>query len=136
MGNGESYDQYITTEFERIRNSKKTKHDYLELEDILRFQSPPAHPTQDLDLTHLGTLFVMERSKTGKFYLDEVIAFVTLYLEKHAKNKTNVDFLVCIIEGCLRISVLLIVLVRKSFKDIVHCNCGTLSLFEVVRRLS
>jgi len=93
MGNGESYDQYITTEFERIRNSKKTKHDYLELEDILRFQSPPAHPTQDLDLTHLGTLFVMERSKTGKFYLDEVIAFVTLYLEKHAKNKTNVDFL-------------------------------------------
>eukprot|EP01121_Diplochlamys_sp_Union-15-3_P000867 TRINITY_DN10728_c0_g1_i2.p1 TRINITY_DN10728_c0_g1~~TRINITY_DN10728_c0_g1_i2.p1 ORF type:complete len:189 (-),score=18.94 TRINITY_DN10728_c0_g1_i2:73-639(-) len=60
---------------------------------MLKFQKPNAHPAQDLDLTHLGTLFVMDKSRSGKFYAEEIIDFCTLYLERHAKNKTNVDFL-------------------------------------------
>lgn len=64
------------------------------LEDVLKFKLPPEYP---IDKSHLGTLFALDKTKDGKFYLEEVIDFAAIYGEKQANNPGAVDFMVCCI---------------------------------------
>jgi len=58
---------------------------------LLRFKVPSEYP---IDLTHLGTLFALDKSKDGKFYIEEIIDFAAMYSEKQAANLGAVDFVV------------------------------------------
>jgi hypothetical protein len=61
------------------------------LEDILKFSRPREYP---VDPTHLGTLFVMDQTKDGKFWVEEIVDFAALYAEKQQSLAAAVDFLV------------------------------------------
>eukprot|EP01126_Amoeba_proteus_P057874 TRINITY_DN740_c0_g2_i1.p1 TRINITY_DN740_c0_g2~~TRINITY_DN740_c0_g2_i1.p1 ORF type:complete len:155 (+),score=34.94 TRINITY_DN740_c0_g2_i1:211-675(+) len=51
----------------------------------------PRNSDISLDKTHLGTLFMIDKSKDGRFYLDEIKQFVDLYFERQAANANTVD---------------------------------------------
>jgi hypothetical protein len=44
-----------------------------------------------VDTTHLGTLFVLDKTKDGKFDFQEVLDFGKLYIERESSN-TDSDF--------------------------------------------
>lgn len=56
----------------------------------MKFKPPRETP---LDLSHLGTLFVMDKQKDGKFDLKELSSFVALYYDRQASDRGTADFL-------------------------------------------
>jgi len=58
---------------------------------VLKFKIPPEYP---VDRSHLGTLFALDKTKDGKFYLEEIIDFAAIYSEKQIANPGAVDFTV------------------------------------------
>jgi len=56
----------------------------------LKIKPPREYP---LETTHLGTLFIMDKDKDGKFSLHDLVDFATLYHERQARQDV-VDFLV------------------------------------------
>ena len=61
------------------------------LKDLSLFKNNKENP---IDFTHVGTLFVLDQTKDGKFYLEELIDFANLYFEKLNNHKATVDFMV------------------------------------------
>lgn len=121
------------------------------LDDVLKIKPPREYP---LETAHLGTLFIMDKDKDGKFSLHDLIDFATLYHERQARQDV-VDFLVInskFVENlfyslimppiCVMLFVhsvfhslqrlnysvadrLFISPNRKTFKASVPCSCGT-----------
>ncbi len=60
------------------------------LDDVLKIKPPREYP---LETAHLGTLFIMDKDKDGKFSVHDLIDFATLYHERQARQDV-VDFLV------------------------------------------
>lgn len=60
------------------------------LTDMQKFEQPRNSDTS-LDKTHLGTLFLMDKTKDGRFTLEEIQQFADLYFERQAANTNTVD---------------------------------------------
>jgi hypothetical protein len=91
---GNAHQKWIAEEFNNIKKEKtnpiERDNDYLTLEDVMKFKPPRETP---LDMSHLGTLFVMDKQKDGKFDLKELSSFVALYHEHQANDRGTADFL-------------------------------------------
>ena len=62
--------QTIKDEYERVRQlNKEEDRDYLVLDQILNIQLPQSE-THPVDFTHVGTLFVLDKEKDGRFTLE------------------------------------------------------------------
>eukprot|EP00735_Rhodelphis_limneticus_P011334 TRINITY_DN4420_c0_g1::TRINITY_DN4420_c0_g1_i1::g.7312::m.7312 TRINITY_DN4420_c0_g1::TRINITY_DN4420_c0_g1_i1::g.7312 ORF type:complete len:224 (+),score=18.74,EF-hand_1/PF00036.27/0.063,EF-hand_1/PF00036.27/1e+02,EF-hand_1/PF00036.27/5.9e+02,EF-hand_6/PF13405.1/0.13,EF-hand_6/PF13405.1/1.8e+03,EF-hand_7/PF13499.1/0.023 TRINITY_DN4420_c0_g1_i1:143-814(+) len=75
MGNAASISSvisYIDSEFERLRADKT--RDYLILDEVLRIQSPKEY---DIDFSHIGTLFVLDKQHSGKITRQDLRDFVS-----------------------------------------------------------
>jgi len=59
----------------------------LTLNDLHKFKQP-----KDIEFTldshHLGTLFALNKSKDGRFYLDDIVDLIHLYFDRHQKTNT------------------------------------------------
>ena len=51
----------------------------------------PRNSDISLDKTHLGTLFMIDKTKDGRFTKEEILQFVDLYFERQAANTNAVD---------------------------------------------
>eukprot|EP00300_Choanocystis_sp_HF-7_P035658 c49824_g1_i1.p2 GENE.c49824_g1_i1~~c49824_g1_i1.p2 ORF type:complete len:227 (+),score=41.90 c49824_g1_i1:95-775(+) len=60
---------------------------YATIHNLLQFKLP-AH---GIDLSHLGTLYVMNESKSGRFTLSELMRFIDLCVDRQRKFRQN-DF--------------------------------------------
>lgn len=78
----------LRSEFQRVFKGKK-KESALVLDEIIQMKL--GENAQEVDLTHLGTLFVIDKSREGKFSWREVSEFARLYFEKSQNNNSS-DF--------------------------------------------
>eukprot|EP01094_Clydonella_sp_ATCC50884_P016297 TRINITY_DN2707_c0_g2_i1.p1 TRINITY_DN2707_c0_g2~~TRINITY_DN2707_c0_g2_i1.p1 ORF type:complete len:236 (+),score=76.85 TRINITY_DN2707_c0_g2_i1:260-967(+) len=78
---GHSYsqisDQFIPEEFDRCRALYRKERDYLVLDQVLQIQNTNWESFA-VDFTHIGTLWVLDRRKNGKFYLEDFKEFAAL----------------------------------------------------------
>jgi len=85
MGNQASIQRHISEEFKRVKEATKKKYvknydkDYLVLDQVLQMQPFREHP---VDIAHLGTLFVLDKDKDGRFTEQEFIAFAQMFASK------------------------------------------------------
>ena len=73
--NEETIKEWISTEFDRVRASKssKKKSDYLVLSDMIYLVDLPDDAR--LKTEHLGTLYMLDANKDGRFSLDDLQKF-------------------------------------------------------------
>jgi len=57
---------------------------FLTLDDLRNFKQPRGRDIEPLDPNHLGTLFVLDKSKDGRFFVEELIEFIHLYFDRQA----------------------------------------------------
>jgi hypothetical protein len=74
MGNSPSTHGHIRSEFKRL---SKNKSETLVLEDLLQIRTRPED--LPLDLRHLGSLYILDDNKDGRFGEAELIAFADRY---------------------------------------------------------
>ncbi|KAL6058034.1 EF hand domain containing protein [Balamuthia mandrillaris] len=97
MGNLESLSSKTTEEFNRAltaansRNTSSGEHrDYLVLQEVLQLHTSNITPKEyDVELTHLGALFVLDVRKDGRFCLDNFLEFVKLGFERDAASNNQ-----------------------------------------------
>ncbi len=65
------------------------------LDQMLQFEIKDRD--HQVDPTHLGTLFVMDTNRDGKFELEEMVSVGQIYSARAASNKIQSDFQVLII---------------------------------------
>eukprot|EP00026_Physarum_polycephalum_P009953 Phypoly_transcript_10093.p1 GENE.Phypoly_transcript_10093~~Phypoly_transcript_10093.p1 ORF type:complete len:228 (+),score=17.92 Phypoly_transcript_10093:535-1218(+) len=82
MGNAQASYGYINDEFIKI-NQKQCN--YLTLDQMLQFQPPRENP---IDLSHLGTLYVMDKRLSGRFYFEDLMDFAEVYCAQVAQNRS------------------------------------------------
>src|SRR3990167_9820968 len=74
MGNNFSEIQLgIKDEFERVRQLDKDR-DYIVLDQVLQIENTKWE-SFPIDFTHLGTLFVLDKERNGKFTLNNFLEF-------------------------------------------------------------
>jgi len=83
---GHSYSlipHYVTEEFEKAKALYKgdKPRDYIVLDQVLQM-SNANWASYPIDLTHLGTLFVINRDKSGRFVLHDFLDFAELCRQK------------------------------------------------------
>lgn len=61
------------------------------LDEILEFQNPMQRE-HVIDATHLGTLFMLDETKEGQVYFEELCDFAATYSEKIVLHNTSVNF--------------------------------------------
>eukprot|EP00941_MAST-03F_sp_MAST-3F-sp1_P004592 g4592.t1 len=85
MGSGSSVPTGV---HERIRSEfasrKSVDRKYLILTEVLALTFPK---DIQVNFMHLGTLYVLDKNKDGRFTLDELLAFAKTYVEEKKKNK-------------------------------------------------
>eukprot|EP01104_Vermistella_antarctica_P021109 TRINITY_DN933_c0_g3_i1.p1 TRINITY_DN933_c0_g3~~TRINITY_DN933_c0_g3_i1.p1 ORF type:complete len:231 (+),score=61.35 TRINITY_DN933_c0_g3_i1:327-1019(+) len=91
MGNNLSnVEQHFTAEYERVNGlNKGPAREYLVLDQVLQMAPARTHPA---DFSHLGTLFVLDREKNGKFTRESIAALIHLGQIREAKTKSTHDF--------------------------------------------
>eukprot|EP00164_Ancoracysta_twista_P006722 GFYU01009420.1.p1 GENE.GFYU01009420.1~~GFYU01009420.1.p1 ORF type:complete len:230 (-),score=34.85 GFYU01009420.1:54-743(-) len=67
---------YIKKEYERVN---VTQRDYIMLDEILNIEPLPDLP---LDFCHLGTLYILDRAKNGRFRLSDLYNFAEFYARR------------------------------------------------------
>jgi len=82
MGNAQACYTHIDEEFQRL-NQKQ--FNYLTLDQMLQFQPPRENP---IELSHLGTLYVMDKRLSGRFYFDDLLDFAEVYCAQVAQNRS------------------------------------------------
>ncbi|KAM9949685.1 hypothetical protein ACTFIW_002549 [Dictyostelium discoideum] len=86
MGNVESLSNSISEEYHRV---DATNRGYLLLDELLQMQ-PPREST--IDICHLGTLFVIDKRRTGRFYHNDILEFARTYASQALLNGRKDDF--------------------------------------------
>jgi len=86
MGNVESLSLSISEEYQRVNLNKR---DYLVLDEVLQME-PPREST--IDICHLGTLFVIDKRLTGRFYENDILEFARTYASQALRNGSKEDF--------------------------------------------
>jgi len=102
MGNKAAREKWITDEFKaRIQEKMKKRHtkkrdylckvdgkykEFLTLDDLRNFKQPRGNEIEPLDPSHLGTLFVLDKSKDGRFFIEELIEFIHMYFDRQASK--------------------------------------------------
>jgi len=106
MGNKGSREKWVDNEF-RAMIALKVQDNYLNptdyqyeengvtvqfliLSDMIKFKQPRNADIQ-LDSTHLGTLFMLDSNKDGRFTRDEIMEFVHEYFARQTANPNTVD---------------------------------------------
>ncbi|KAF2072075.1 hypothetical protein CYY_006617 [Polysphondylium violaceum] len=99
MGNVESLAKSISDEYKRVRldpannvNNKRAylgEGDYMVLDEVLQIQ-PPRETT--IDICHLGTLFVIDKNLTGRFYEADILYFTRTYASQALGSSGKDDF--------------------------------------------
>lgn len=105
MGQKAAREKWVTDEFKALIQAKKdhgvssreyivkkdnVEVEFLTLSDIQKFKQPRNRDIM-LDPNHLGTIFVLDNSKEGRFYLKDIQKFADLYFERQANNPNIVD---------------------------------------------
>lgn len=82
--------QHIETEFRRVQalNNTQPTRSYLVLEQVLQIQPLKGY---SVDFSHLGTLFVLDKTKAGKFVEQDFYDFIQMCAQREAKFKQH-DF--------------------------------------------
>jgi len=80
--------QHIDNEFKRVSELNRTAKDkekkYLVLKQVLQLEPLKTHP---VDFTHLGTLYVLDNKKAGRFTLEEFYQFADLGRKLETKQQ-------------------------------------------------
>ena len=78
MGNVEAIVNKTSIEYERVKKERKLDRDWMNIEDILSFQTSNLGLGRDgsIDLGHLGILYYMDDNKDGRFTLKEMHLFI------------------------------------------------------------
>jgi len=100
MGNKAAREKWIADEFkariqEKMKKRQTKKKDYLckvdgkykeflTLDDLRNFKQPRGSEIEPLDPNHLGTLFVLDKSHSGRFFVEELIEFIHMYFDRQA----------------------------------------------------
>ena len=71
------FDEFVACEFDRVLGGNK--RDYLVLEELMQIEPSFLIP---VDFSHIGTLYVLNTSRTGRVPKTEVRAFVRLCRER------------------------------------------------------
>ncbi|KRX03983.1 hypothetical protein PPERSA_12430 [Pseudocohnilembus persalinus] len=91
MGNQNSLDygmkELLNEEFERVKEG--SQKDYLNIQDIIKFQIPMEDYT--FSFSHLGNLFVLNQKKDGKITIDDIYNFAE-FCFKFLKNVQSYEF--------------------------------------------
>jgi len=82
MGSAQSIRVYIAEEFQKANNDMQ--RDYLVLDQIIQIQPPRESP---IDLTHLGTLYIMDKRMCGRFYYEDLLDFGETYLTQASATR-------------------------------------------------
>jgi len=83
MGNLALLKERATEEFERVKNLRKNNdRDYLILQEVLLIQPSNVSREHPIELSHLGTLFILDAEKQGRFYQSTFTTFITLCCER------------------------------------------------------
>jgi hypothetical protein len=87
-----------------------------------------------IDLTHLGILFVLDRKKRCKFYLEDIMLFIELCFEREQGNRDSTE-LQQMVSACalplqsinspLFPSFAFLSSTRPSSRPTAPCACGT-----------
>ncbi|KYQ88846.1 hypothetical protein DLAC_10648 [Tieghemostelium lacteum] len=85
MGN---VDSVVKEEFKRVKDKQKDRN-YLLLDELLLIQ-PPRDCT--INSSHLGTLFVIDKKLTGRFYEEDILEFAKIYASQELLNGRKDDF--------------------------------------------
>lgn len=59
------------------------------LDQVIKIQVSEIVRDYNMDLTHLGILFVMDRNKTGRFYKEDILSFVEMVYEREEQARSN-----------------------------------------------
>jgi len=106
MGNKGTREKWVDTEFKaaialkvqqnvptsdyQFVDQNGTTLQFLTLSDMIKFKQPRNADIQ-LDSTHLGTLFMIDQNKDGRFTRDEIVEFVHEYFARQTANPNTVD---------------------------------------------
>jgi len=86
MGNLASLRERTTEEFNRVRalrKNNKEEVEYLILQEVLLMQPSNVSREYPIEVSHLGTLFILDSAKDGRFYLENFCTFLTLCCARH-----------------------------------------------------
>ena len=75
MGAGSSFDEHVRAEFASLVGSRS--RDYVVLHELQQLSNA------SVDFSHLGTLFALNASRSGRVHLDELLRFVVMCQEQH-----------------------------------------------------
>jgi len=78
--------QYVVTEFDRVRKDKT--RDYLVLGEVLQIQSQEDYP---FTFNHIGNLYVLDSNKDGRITLEELFEFA-VFCAQNLKNVKTYEF--------------------------------------------
>jgi len=74
---------YIAEEFQKVNQGNP--RDYLVLDQIMQIQPPRENP---IDLSHLGTLYIMDKRLCGRFYYEDLLDFGEIYCTQAAATRS------------------------------------------------
>eukprot|EP01088_Endostelium_zonatum_P015312 TRINITY_DN3694_c1_g1_i1.p1 TRINITY_DN3694_c1_g1~~TRINITY_DN3694_c1_g1_i1.p1 ORF type:complete len:236 (+),score=46.34 TRINITY_DN3694_c1_g1_i1:35-742(+) len=95
MGNVELIISKTAIEWDRVMKERKLERDWMNIEDILAFQTANIGLGRDgsIDLSHLGILFFLDDNKDGKFTLREATLFIERCCSREEKwDKSFTEF--------------------------------------------
>ena len=108
MGNLVAIEKKIALEFTRVQNTvgdNRTNREFLvrfvkfvhyhttnttqSIDQVIKIQSSEIVRDYQLNLAHLGILFVMDQQKLGRFYLGDVLTFAKMVHQKEEMAREN-----------------------------------------------
>lgn len=91
MGNVQVLKEKAVEEYQRVKalQPRSDEYDYLTIQDLLRVRLINVVREYSVDFCHLGTLYVLDRHKRGRFDEDDFLEFIDLCFSQENSSDSN-----------------------------------------------